>query len=255
MYLNWPIIELFYKYVPPQLRIEPTIFGHSIIGKRMCFCAVGVVVSMFLFQLCYKILGLFSPARWCTCRIGQFKHTVCLTIWYQLFLEFLLVHTLFNKLIPSFLPHLSHPRHQRAVTCLENVRQLNERWGKKLDINLLNRQPQVQRRQPILIYMRRFAQFATICTISKRENSHGGVLRKVALFRGFFFTFLKLHRWYQIVQSMTILCSIMKNFEESRRKKSLLSNCEFLLKSKGSLDSIKSCRNVAFKKKIILFGY
>ena len=30
-----------------------------------------------------------------------------------------------------------------AVTCLENVGQLNEIWGKKLDINLLNRQPQM----------------------------------------------------------------------------------------------------------------
>ena len=31
--------------------------------------------------------------------------------------------------------------HQRAVTRLENVRQLNEQWGKKLDINLLHTQP------------------------------------------------------------------------------------------------------------------
>ena len=38
------------------------------------------------------------------------RHTVRVTIWYQLFLE------------------------------LENVRQFNERWGKKLDVNLLHRQ-------------------------------------------------------------------------------------------------------------------
>ena len=59
----------------------------------------------------------------------------CVTIWYQLFLEFWLIHTWI----------FAHWRHQRAVTSLENVRQLNERWGKKLDINLLHRQPSKQR--------------------------------------------------------------------------------------------------------------
>ena len=57
--------------------------------------------------------------------------TVRVTIWYQLFLEFWLVHTWI----------FAHWRYQLAVTRLENVRQLNERWGKKLDINLLHRQP------------------------------------------------------------------------------------------------------------------
>ena len=35
----------------------------------------------------------------------------------------------------------THPRHQRAVTCLENAWQLNLRWGKKLGFQLLYRQP------------------------------------------------------------------------------------------------------------------
>ena len=35
----------------------------------------------------------------------------------------------------------THPRHQRAATCLENVWQLNLRWAKKLGFQLLYRQP------------------------------------------------------------------------------------------------------------------
>ena len=50
------------------------------------------------------------------------KHTVRLTIWHHLFLEFWLVDTWF----------FIHWGHQRAVTRLENVRQLNIRRGKKL---------------------------------------------------------------------------------------------------------------------------
>ena len=56
--------------------------------------------------------------------------TVRLTISYQLFQEFWLVHTFF----------FVYSRHQDISTRLENVRQLNERWGKKLDIKLSNRQ-------------------------------------------------------------------------------------------------------------------
>ena len=59
-------------------------------------------------------------------------HIVCLTIWYHLFLEFsLVVDTWF----------FAHWRNQRAVTCLENVNQLNIRRGKKQGFQLSHRQP------------------------------------------------------------------------------------------------------------------
>ena len=59
----------------------------------------------------------------------------------------LLIYGSPNNLIPVTSqvlsdPHsiFNYPRHQHAATCLKNIR-LNERWGKKLDINLLNKQP------------------------------------------------------------------------------------------------------------------
>ena len=58
-------------------------------------------------------------------------HIVRLTIWNHLFLEFWLVRTWF----------CARWCHQRAVTRLENVRQLNIRWGKKLGFQLSHRQP------------------------------------------------------------------------------------------------------------------
>ena len=58
-------------------------------------------------------------------------HIVRLTIWHQLFLEFWLVDTWF----------FAHWRDQRVVTCLENVRQLNIRQGKKLGFQFSHRQP------------------------------------------------------------------------------------------------------------------
>ena len=56
----------------------------------------------------------------------QNLHTVCLTIWHHLFLEFCLVNTWF----------FAHWRHQRAVTRLENIRQLNIRRY-KYNINMI----------------------------------------------------------------------------------------------------------------------
>ena len=53
-----------------------------------------------------------------------------LTIWHQLFFEFWLVNTWFYV----------HPRDQRVVTRLENIRQLNIRRGKNLDFQLSHRQ-------------------------------------------------------------------------------------------------------------------
>ena len=59
------------------------------------------------------------------------SHTVRVTNWYQLSLEFRLTHTWI----------FAHWRHQRIVTRLENVQQLKKRWGRKLYINFLHRQP------------------------------------------------------------------------------------------------------------------
>lgn len=61
----------------------------------------------------------------------RYKHRVHVIIGYQLFLEFWSVHTWV----------FAHRRLQRAVTRLENVFQLIKRWEKKLDINLLHKQP------------------------------------------------------------------------------------------------------------------
>ena len=59
-------------------------------------------------------------------------HIVCLTIWYHLFLEFwLVVDTWF----------FAHRCNQRALTCLENVNQLNIRRGKKQGFSMSHRQP------------------------------------------------------------------------------------------------------------------
>ena len=58
-------------------------------------------------------------------------HIVSLAIWHHLFLELWLVDTWF----------FAHLRHRRAVTHLENVRQLNIRPGKKLGFQLPHTQP------------------------------------------------------------------------------------------------------------------
>ena len=58
-------------------------------------------------------------------------HTVPLTIWYHLFLEFWLVNTWI----------FAHWRHQRTVTRLENERQLKIRRGKKLGFQLSEKHP------------------------------------------------------------------------------------------------------------------
>ena len=59
---------------------------------------------------------------------------VRLTIWHHLFLQFWLVNTWF----------LLTDVTKSAVTCLESVRQLNIRKGKKLGFQLLHRQPHRQ---------------------------------------------------------------------------------------------------------------
>ena len=62
---------------------------------------------------------------------GRHFHLVRLTIWHRLFLEFWLVNTWFY----------AYWHHQRAVTCLNNVRQLIIRRGKKQGFQLSHRQP------------------------------------------------------------------------------------------------------------------
>ena len=66
-------------------------------------------------------IGFFArqgcPIIKVTLSFPEFIYTICLTIWYQLFVEFWLVHI-------WFFPHW---RHQRAVTRLKNIHQLNER--------------------------------------------------------------------------------------------------------------------------------
>ena len=64
----------------------------------------------------------------------QMDHVVRLTIWHHLFLAFWLVDTWF----------CADWRNQRAVTRLENVRQLNIRQGKKLGFQLSHRQPRIK---------------------------------------------------------------------------------------------------------------
>ena len=64
--------------------------------------------------------------------IPPHTHIVCLTIAYHFLLEFWsVVDTWF----------FAHWRNQRAVTCLENVNQLNIRRGKKQGLQLSHRQP------------------------------------------------------------------------------------------------------------------
>ena len=65
-------------------------------------------------------------------------HTVPLTIWHHLFLEVWLVDTWI----------FAHWRHQRAVSRLENVRQLNIRWGKKLVFQLSQKHPPYAKKDP-----------------------------------------------------------------------------------------------------------
>ena len=73
-------------------------------------------------SLCQFVVAIFA---------SQHIHTIFLTIWHLPFLEFWLVDTW------SF----AHWPHQRAVTHLENVRQLNIRRGKNLGFQLSYRQP------------------------------------------------------------------------------------------------------------------
>ena len=73
-------------------------------------------------------------------------HIVRLTIWHHLFLEFWLVNTWF----------FAHWRHQRAVTRLENVRQLNIRRDKKLGFQLSHRQPLTPKPHVLLKSIKKF---------------------------------------------------------------------------------------------------
>ena len=85
---------------------------HHLLGYR----AIGINSSLIVFLSSLRFSNL---------------HIVRLTIWHHLFLEFWLITTWF----------FAHWRHQRVVTRLENVRQLNIRRCKKLGFHLPHRQP------------------------------------------------------------------------------------------------------------------
>ena len=59
---------------------------------------------------------------------------------------------------PTYSSIFAHWRHQHAVTHLENVHQLNDRWGKKLDISLLHRQPLIWNFLPVTTNQKCFMQ-------------------------------------------------------------------------------------------------
>ena len=90
--------------------------------QKYCTCLY-VLVGSFMSKW-LRLKKIYSKLN-CTFYI------VRLTISHCLFLEFWLVHTWF----------FAHWRHQSTVTCLENVRQLNKRWGKKLGLPLSLSQP------------------------------------------------------------------------------------------------------------------
>ena len=84
---------------------------------------------------------------WCVERCLESKALGLNFMLLRLITFLLLIYGSPNNLIPVTSqvlsdPHsiFNYPRHQHAATCLKNIR-LNERWGKKLDINLLNKQP------------------------------------------------------------------------------------------------------------------
>ena len=80
--------------------------------------------------------------------------------------------------------------------------------------------------------MKCFARFDTICTIKNLKNTHRGVLVLASFTNSstrpwVFFTFLKLHKWYQMAQCITYSSRVF-----SRRFK-MPQNC-----SKGFLEQI-----------------
>ena len=87
--------------ISERIDIFPQCYGHSKLNHPLAFL-------YFVKSLTYLLL------------------IVRLRIWHHLFLEFYF---------------FAHWRHQRVVTRLENVRQLNIRRGKKLGFQLSHRQP------------------------------------------------------------------------------------------------------------------
>ena len=74
-----------------------------------------------------QVPSVFAPSQGVMATLGTLTmvHIVCLAIWHYLFLEFWLFHT-------WFFTDLIFWHQQHAVTCLENVHQLNIKRGKKL---------------------------------------------------------------------------------------------------------------------------
>ena len=74
-----------------------------------------------------QVPSVFTPTQGVMATLATLTmvHIVCLAIWHYLFLKLWLFHT-------WFFTHLIFWHQQHAVTCLENVHQLNIRRGKKL---------------------------------------------------------------------------------------------------------------------------
>ena len=100
-------------------------------------------------------------------------HIVCLAIRDQQFLEFWLVFTWF----------FPHPHDQRAVTRLENVRQLNIRRGKKPAFQLSQRQPLWNIYIPVLVIsflLHNLIHKVWVDLINKRQPKAQGFLGKIS---------------------------------------------------------------------------
>ena len=109
-------------------------FGNSVLACKMhdCYC-----------RICKNFEQHFIPSH--SSDASHYNLIVPLTIWHQLFLEFWLVNTWF----------FAYLREQYAVTCLENVRQLNITRGKKLGFQLSNTQPPIDENKPFQIAFKR----------------------------------------------------------------------------------------------------
>ena len=100
-------------------------------------------------------------------------HIVCLAIRDQQFLEFWFVFTWF----------FPHPHDQRAVTRLENVRQLNIRRGKKPGFQLSQRQPLWNIYIPVLVIsflLHNLIHKVWVDLINERQPKAQGFLGKIS---------------------------------------------------------------------------
>ena len=101
----------------------------TLLFKKVYRCPEIVLSAMLLLSL--KPVHCKNPYFMLYHRNNNMVQTVPLPIWHHLFFEFWLVNTWI----------FTHWSHQRAVTGLENVCQLNVRRGKKLGFQLSQKHP------------------------------------------------------------------------------------------------------------------